>query len=393
MTRPAPTHVARRRIAATLALPAAIALASSSAWAQAGEPSPPAPSQLEQRDATIARLEARVADLAARLEELEAILQGTGAPTPGETVPLPSAPLLQQGVRPPVAAAAPGGDFEVDELAAERALERVLSQDGALLLAAGSVEVSPAFTWSRIERAYPVGRIEEDRVLLGENAVSSNIYSLNLDVRVGGPWGTQLELGMPYRWSDTEVVTSSGGVPLAASDGGSSSGFGNLRVGLAKTLVRESGWRPDIVGRVTWETGLGGDEPGATPDLASEALSGSLTFVKRADPLVLIGTTSYRTTLGDEGLVSGDQFGFSLGTAFAASPHTTLFATVSNQFVSEAEFNGEPLAGSDLTATSLNLGLGTIVGRGLLMNVVTGIGITEDAPDFSLGVSASVRIR
>ncbi len=75
----------------------------------------------------------------------------------------------------------------------------------------------------------------------------------------------------------------------------------------------------------------------------------------------------------------------------AVSPSSSLLATISNQFLDETEFAGEQIDGSDLTAVNLNLGASTIVARGILLNLTTGIGVSEDAPDYSIGLSGSVR--
>jgi len=44
-----------------------------------------------------------------------------------------------------------------------------------------------------------------------------------------------------------------------------------------------------------------------------------------------------------------------------------------------------------LTRDTLNLGASTILGRDTLLNVTAGIGVTEDAPDYSIGISLLVR--
>ena len=62
-------------------------------------------------------------------------------------------------------------------------------------------------------------------------------------------------------------------------------------------------------------------------------------------------------------------------------------------FTAEAKLNGRELPGSDTTQVSLNLGVATILDRNVFLNVTTGIGVTEDAPDFSIGVSLPIRFQ
>ena len=107
--------------------------------------------------------------------------------------------------------------------------------------------------------------------------------------------------------------------------------------------------------------------------------------------MVFLGSASYQTFEEDDDVEPGDQFAFSVGTALAVSPSSSLFATISNQFLAETEFRNQQIDGSDITAVALNLGASTIVARGILLNLTTGIGISEDAPDYSIGLSGSVR--
>jgi len=77
--------------------------------------------------------------------------------------------------------------------------------------------------------------------------------------------------------------------------------------------------------------------------------------------------------------------------ALAVSPSSSFFASISNQFLAETEFGNEQTDGSDITSVSLSLGASTIVSRGILLNLTTGIGISENAPDYSIGLSATVQ--
>jgi TolA-binding protein len=109
--------------------------------------------------AKLANSEAQIASLQQRVEQLEKRLQALITPAmparqisaAGHTDNLPQ--ISSSFSRTPPAteesrsAAKKGGDapgtFEVDEAAAQRALERTLTQAGALLLPAGTFELTP----------------------------------------------------------------------------------------------------------------------------------------------------------------------------------------------------------------------------------------------------------
>jgi hypothetical protein len=340
---------------------------------------------LKERDAAIIQLQNSVKDVMARLENVERSI------SPEATEPAPP-PKLAVGDTEEAAATQGFAKLEVDEQAAQRALERTLVQGGALLLPTWQIEFGPSLSYSLNQFDFPALIPDGGEVLLGSTEVERTVFTTNLDARIGLPFDSQFELGLPYRWADEETRTRILGAPFGQTENRSGDGVGSLRVGLAKTFVRERGWRPDVVGRITWNTGSG-DRTDNDIFLGSgfESLSGSLTFIKRSDPMVFLGSVSYQTFEEDDDVEPGDQFAFSVGTAMAVSPSSSLFATISNQFLAETEFDSDKIDGTDITAVALNLGASTIVARGILLNLTTGIGISEDAPDYSIGLSGSVR--
>ncbi len=340
---------------------------------------------LKDRDAAIIELQHTVRDLAARLEAAERSIDPTAPPRePPPKLPGgdPATPEVQQGF----------ARLEVDEQAAQRALERTLVQGGALLLPTWRMQFSPSFASALNQFDFPDVVPDGDASVLGSTNVERTVFTTNLNMRLGLPFDSQLELGLPYQRVDEEIRTRIQGVLVGQTSTRSGNGIGSLQVGLAKTLLRERGWRPDVVGRITWNTGSGDRmDDGVTLSGGFESVGASLTFIKRSDPLVFFGSVSYGTVFKEEEIEPGDQFAFSFGTALAVSPTSSLFASISNQFIAETKFGGEQIDGSDITAATLSLGVSTIVSRGFLLNLTTGFGLSENAPDFSIGLSASMQ--
>ena len=347
---------------------------------------------LKERDAIIIGLQQTLRDLLVRMETLESQLNA------GESVePIQSAPSITQA--PPVPSPAPRSQteqgatkrsatqLEVDEAAAERALERTLVQAGALLLSAGVVEIEPSFTYTYNEFDFP----SVVNGSLGSTKVERSIFESALDLRVGLPWDSQFELGLPYRWIDQEVQGEVGGAPQA-SNNENGQGIGDFRVGLAKTVLREGEWWPDAVARVQWDTGTGEKFDNDVPIGGGfQSLGGSLTLLKRQDPLAFFGSAGYRSIFESDDIDPGDAITAALGVSLAVSPESSLSMTVENQFFSETEIDGDEVDGSDFTSSVLNLGASTILTEGILLSVFTGIGITDDAPDYTVGISIPIR--
>jgi hypothetical protein len=336
---------------------------------------------LSERDAAIIELQQTVRRLNDRLASIE------------HSMGLTSDPLVEAPISADLSVSSSTGTLEVDEQAAQRALERTLIQGGVLLLPAARTEFTMGFGYTHGQRDFPVLVTDEDAIRAGVALLERDTIFANLDLRIGLPWDAQLELGVPYLWIDeeTSVRTTVGEAPEPISQSGR--GFGSVRLGLAKTLLRERSWWPDIVGRLAWDTGTGERDDGDVflgGDF--EALSGSLSFIKRADPLVFLGSFSYRTFLDGAGDGEpGDQYGVSLGAALAVNPTSSLSATFNHQYLQETEFGDARIDSSDLTFVSLNIGASTIVSRGILVNLSTNLGLTDDAPDYSIAFSTSIQ--
>jgi hypothetical protein len=352
---------------------AGVAIACAAAAAHAAE---------DDRDALIEELQRRVEVLERKLSELaeereleEVRAQVTAAEPPAAT---PGRPAPAQ--------------LEVDEEAAERALERALVTTGALLVPPWQAEIEPSFSYLRSERAAPLFLTEDATQELASLQIRRNIFTAQLRLRLGLPFDSQLEIGIPYRYVEQEDVRDVAFAPRARTRG-HGSGAGDLRVGLAKSLLRERGWVPDLIGRLTWDTDTGRvrDDGIALGGFGFHELEGSLIAIKRQDPLVFLAGVSYTRAYEKDAIRPGDAVGLSLGVLLAASPETSLRAVLQQSFVDEFEVNGAAVAGSRQTIGALALGASSIIGRGRFLDVTAGVGLTEDAADYSLGISYSVR--
>jgi len=306
---------------------------------------------------------------------------------PSESVAQPSAPADQP---PPTGP----GQFDVDEDALDRALERTLAREGVILLPSGTVEIEPSFTYIRRESQAPT---QED--LFGlfsqvrETEIRRDEFDFRLALDVGLPFDTQLELSQSFRHIDQTTLTSAGFVGLDDSDE-SANAFDDLVVGLAKGLLKQDHWWPDIVARVTWDTPIGDDSEGNIGlGGGANEVTGSLSFVKSEDPLAFFGSVSYGYSFEEDGFDPGDQIGISLGTSLAAGPDTSLRLALSQSFSRKAEIDGTPIPGSQETSASLTAGASLVLGRGVLLDTSVTAGLTDDAPDYSARVALPIRFR
>ncbi len=296
---------------------------------------------------------------------------------PARTASASSAGATQQAARtnPP----APG-QFNVSEEDAERALERTLVATGNLLVPSGFAEVEPLFGYTRRETPAPI--------LFNLNR---NEFNWALDMRFGLPWESQFEIALPYNLVQQQVTDIAVAPPQQASNRWGNS-FGDVTVGLAKTLVHESGWVPDLLGRVSYEIPTGPDNSNQVP-LPSRRnnLAFSATALKRQDPLVFVATGGYTKAFQTGQLNPGDQINFQTGAFLGTSPETTLRGVLQENFFQNIRVNDVTLRGSDTVQSILNFGASTILGRGLLVDLQVGLGLTNAAPKYSVILSSTYR--
>lgn len=356
--------------------------------------------QLRQRDQAIAVLRRRLDALEKRLAETEKLARGavqmgetqpvaTPAPAPAPPVapaPQPPAPAVAERPRAP-------GQVEVDLLAAERALERVLVRTGALLLAPGQAELEPSFTYQYNESSGPVLFLDGagNIVGVGNRKLRRELWQPELGLRVGLPFDSQIEFSIPYNYVDQALIDEEGQVPVGGRyDRGGA--IGDLNIAFAKTLLREDGWVPDLIGRLSWDTATGETRDGGVSLPAGfHEVQAQLVAIKRNDPLVFLLSGSYQYAFENDDVKPGQQLGLTFGSILATSPSTSLRASFETVFGTRAEVNGQELKGSDFTAASLNLGASIVLAPRILFDIVGTIGVTEDAADYAVKVSVPIR--
>jgi hypothetical protein len=391
--------------------------------------------KLQERDQVIADLQRRVQQLEQRVGGAQQPSDSTMAAQPPAarsngavaTQPAGQAPVKEAATETPPATGQPAGrtpvkeaaaeappaavaqsktgpgSFVVDEEAAERALERTLVQTGALLLPFGLAEIQPYVNYVRIEAQQPVllrdpaGNIAA--VTFAErrrNDIEAGVFS-----RLGLPFGAQAELAIPAR-----VINESNVIGVVNRETANTNHMlGDIRVGLAKTLLRESAWLPDIVGRVTWDTDTGKQQALNNASVAGPVVSAnglalatsfnelifSATALKRQDPLAFTGTLSYRKTFKKDGIEPGDIYSLTLGATLAASSQTSLSIGIQQSFIGNTRVFNHSIPGTDTINSIFTFGAASIIGQRLFFSTMAGIGLTKHAPDYFVNIAIPIR--
>ena len=221
--------------------------------------------------------------------------------------------------------------------------------------------------------------------------LNRNEFNWTLGARLGLPWESQFEIAMPYNLVQHQITDANVSPPQQVSYR-SANAVGDVTVGLAKTLIHESGWIPDVLGRITYEAPTGPLTANQVPMTSGQSkLSFAGTALKRQDPLVFTGTAGYTKAFEANHVSPGDQINFQAGAFLGTSPETTLRGVLQQNFIQDTTVNNVTFKGSNAAQSILNFGASSILGRGILADLQVGIGLTNSAPKYSVILSSTYR--
>jgi hypothetical protein len=223
----------------------------------------------------------------------------------------------------------------------------------------------------------------------------SDSYIGSLTGQAGLPLGMMLSAFAPYTYRNTSF--------------GSNSGVGDFVLELSKKLNNESDRLPSFVASLTYSDDNGDDPFEPIPiGFGFRTLSGSLSALKRIDPVALYAGVSYThpysknvntdNLLGEQSfsgrIAPGDAWSYRLGASLAATPDISLDASLSVAFVQGTEVRSDAVGRYTLsrsTIATLNLGAGFILSKDLSLLLSASAGATDDSPDFIFSIALPYR--
>ena len=395
--------------------------------------------------AQLESLKASYAQEVRRLRELDMQVQAIQARVSGKTAQMPAAqpPTANVATAPAAPATttaantAPTGEgyassaAEAQEAkeAARRSVDDVKQQQSALFNQRLTLENS--ITYARYDRKQLTlnGFLALDAIFLGNIAIE-NVESDSLTYNFAARWGLNprltLNLDVPYiaRKTIYQKGGAGGSAAAIAQEETHGTGIGDVTVSANYKLFGERGWRPETVltGAVTAPTGrepYGLDWKVIERDdddfirfaVPAKQPTGNglwqanigLSAVKSADPAILFGNIGYvrsfkrsfddidanPDTVNPGEVVLGDSYYFGAGIAFAFNERTSLSISYSDRMSARASTRYKDgkwmkIIGSDGNAGTLNLGVTYALTSKATFVSMLGIGLTPDAPDFSL---------
>ncbi len=294
--------------------------------------------------------------------------------------------------------------------------------------------VEAGFEYSRYDRTQLTlnGFLALDAIFLGNIAVdnvASDTFKYTLAARYGltPRWNIGVSAPFIQRYTTYQKGGAGGSAAaIAEVDQTSDLAIGDTTVNLSYRLFPETVSRPDVVltgtviaptGRepygIAWRVIEKDDDDFIRFAVPEEQATGnglwgvgaSVSAVKTLDPALLFanfGYTHYISRSFDDldndadtvtpGEVSlGGSWNWGLGLAFALNDRASLSMSFSQQINDKArtKYEGEEwvdLIGSDANSAMFNLGLTYALGKKTTLVTTLGVGLTPDAPDFTLGI-------
>ena len=213
-----------------------------------------------------------------------------------------------------------------------------------------------------------------------------------------------------YGLKDNLTLTAS--LPLVAKSellkDTSTAGLGDINLGARwEPFPLKAGRLPLILfGNISTKTGESPYEINAATDLAAGkgyySVGIGASTRKYIDPVVLFASVSANYGFKESGLNQirgrriieefdpGISGGFAFGFAYSFNYDVSMTMSYQQSFNTGAEFSyntGESYSAADQTSSTFAISLGVRVSPETIVNGTLGLGLTEDAPDVSLGLS------
>jgi len=247
----------------------------------------------------------------------------------------------------------------------------------------------------RLDLAITNGSVRNLDVVPSATHNFTNSFSYDYGLKDNLTIGTRVPLAVKYDTEDELNVYDFGDISFTARWQPFAYVPGKMSTTVFGTLTSKTGVSPyEIDIKEQLSTGSG-----------YYSVGGGLSMSKVLDPVVVFGSVSTTYNLTQDGLnqVRGARllnevepgFGLSGSAGFAYSLSYDISLSMSAQVSYSDETvltfsNGEQAVAQDQMTGFLSMSLGTRISDTTIVNTSLGIGLTEDAPDFSLGLSLPI---
>lgn len=290
-------------------------------------------------------------------------------PAPAVTTEGPRAPPAQPAPAQPAIAEAETGDREEEAREAQRQLDTFLRRQ-KLLFQAGEVQIDFGAAYAKESLA----------------GVGTRFANASVTARYGVADDIEFDLTVPLRYVE-QFDRFGGGDDRRPS----SVGLGDIDWAVRYAALREEGLLPDVVVALNAKSTTGDED--RELGTGNWNVGTTITLLKTIDPVVFFGSLGYTATLEDDGVNPGDQIPYSAGLGFSLNDRVS-FSTTLNGLAVRRRSGPDPQDPSSGSADINLLQFATTVQLmpGLFIEPFTAFGLTEESPDFIVGISVPYQL-
>ncbi|WP_164549128.1 transporter [Amphritea opalescens] len=320
----------------------------------------------------------------------------------------------------------------VKEALPSASIDNMMEEEHALFSNDFTLELGMNYSHYDRKELVLEGFLALDAIFLGDISVddiSADIFTFDMTGRynINDHW--QLGVNIPFVYRESTFQRNINGVGAEASV--NEAGLGDITLTSAYKLFTETENRPDIVWNLSIKTPSGSDPYGTSTVTKTVnnggnsdqvtypkelptgsglwSISNSLSFVKTTDPAIIFANLGYTYNFAgnfdDISSADGDQpgdvrlgnsFYYGLGMAFALNERMSTSLSFSQRISQNGETrlkggSWQEIFGSNGNAATFNIGVTYALSEKLSMSTSLGLGLTPDAPDYSLSLKFPYR--
>lgn len=305
-----------------------------------------------------------------------------------------------------------------------------LYQEASGFFGGGRFSIEPGLTYSHYDtrQLFLNGFLALDAIFLGNlgiDEINADTFTFDLTARYNWRQRWQFDVNVPYIYRETTYQSAGAGGSSATFSEATVKGdpdLGDVSFGLSYKFLDEGLSRPDAVFSLRVKAPTGKHPYGIKlqrqadndnlniPDTLPTgngiwSATAGMSVIKTLDPAVIFANLSYTHHFEKDfsdispqegarvpGTVNlGDHFQFGLGMAFALNERMSMSMSFSELISrsSRIKYDGggwQTISGSDANAAYFNIGMTMAVSDKLTAVPNLSIGLTPDAPDFSLSL-------
>ncbi|MEW6186882.1 MAG: transporter [Thermodesulfobacteriota bacterium] len=265
----------------------------------------------------------------------------------------------------------------------EEDIRKIFLRQSSVLLRSGQVEVEGGLNYLGTQSVTSVYNIKLRQ------------FQLPLTLRIGLLERLEGFVSLAYLFNRQDLSFAE------THSGKTKNGLGDTTLGMNYEIFREGALWPEIITNIRFKAPSGAPPQEDGLSLGSGHWAGSfgLQFIKTVDPVVLFWGLQYTHEFkarhyfndGFHDIQPGKTIGYNLGLGFAVNEKVSLSAQVLGSYQWDTESEGKKLSGSSNEPVSFRSALTYRWSKKFFIEPSLGIGLNEDAPDFSLGLSATHR--